>query len=138
MKALSGGRIFVASLQEAEDLVRPEAMGAYARHGIAGVLTVAHDVRARCVSTLPHLSLPIEETVPTHPGWFELACRFAGIIQNPLLVHCHAGVNRSRVFAAAILHRVWYIDLDAAIRDADPPQGRCLDSMIACARTPLA
>lgn len=135
MQSLAGGRVFVASLEEAEELVRPEAMGAYARHRIMGVLTVAHDVRPRCVSTLPHLSLPVEELVPTPPAWFDLACRFQHVVQGPLLVHCHGGRNRCRVFAAALLFRAWQMGLQDAIQEAGPPAGPCLDSMLAWART---
>jgi hypothetical protein len=127
-KGLPDGRLFTASLRETEDLVSPEAMGAYFGYGIRGVLTVACDVRPRCVAALPQLCLPVSESAPTFFAYFDWACAF-GRQFAPLIVHCNAGVNRSRVFAAAIAHCVWGMGLEDAIRAADAPAGLVLDSM---------
>lgn len=114
------GQLWTASLQETEDLVRPEAFSAYARYGIRGVLTVACDVRPRCVAILPQLCLPVSETVEATPDhFFSLACQFARKF-SPLIVHCNVGQHRSRVFAAAIAYRVWAMGLEDAIRAAEP------------------
>lgn len=137
------GRVFQCGLQEADDLLRPEAMGAYARYGIRCVLTVAHDVRPRCVAVLPQLCLPVTETGPTPPAFFTLACRFHRDF-GAILVHCNAGMHRSRVFAAALAYGLWQMGLDDAIRAADAPQGLAppkslvMESMKGWARDPDA
>jgi hypothetical protein len=114
------GQLWTASLQETEELVRPEAFSAYARYGIRGVLTAAADVRPRCVAVLPQLCLPVVETGETTPGYFfSLACQFARKF-SPLIVHCNAGQHRSRVIAAAIACKVWQMGLEDAIRAAEP------------------
>ena len=135
MKELLKNLLWQGSAREVEDLVKPEAMGAYARHGWRGVLTVTKEDRPRIVASLAQLCIPTEELVPTPFTHFTLACRFAEIF-HPLVVHCHAGANRSRVFAAAILHRVWKIRLADAIQWADPPPGRVLDSLVLWASSP--
>ena len=128
MREVFQGRVWTASLAETNDLVRPEAMGAYARHRISCVLTVGRDVRPACVSTLPNLCLPVDEQGATPNAFFDLACAFH-LAMGPVLVHCNAGVNRSRVFAAALLFHVWHMGLDDAIRLADPPPSIVLSSM---------
>lgn len=129
------GRLFQCSVAEANALVSPESMGAYARHGIACVLTVGHDVRPRCVAVLAQLCLPVSETAPAPPAWFDLACGFVRAFPS-CLVHCNAGANRSRVFAAAVAHGVWSVSLDDALKAADVvhPHSEPLRSMLAWAK----
>lgn len=119
MQEVLKGMLWTASLQETEELVRPEAMGAYGRYGIRAVLTVACDVRPKCVAVLPQLCLPVIENGPTPLNFFELACKFVKSM-GPTLVHCHAGQNRSRVFAIAILVRLHQIPLERAIQMVQP------------------
>lgn len=120
MREVLRARIWTASLTEANDLVSPEAMGAYIRHGIQCVLTVAHDVRPKCVAVLPQLCLPVRESERTPLAFFNMAFRFHHAF-GPVLIHCNAGMNRSRVFAAAIMHSVYGETIEDAIRSADPP-----------------
>ncbi len=118
MRQVLQGQIWTASLKETEDLVSPEAMGKYAGLGIRSVLTVAADVRPRCVAVLPQLCLPVVETGPTPPSFFWLACQFHQTFGGTL-IHCNAGVNRSRAFAVALLYRIWKMSFEDAIRQAD-------------------
>ena len=127
-------RIWTASLIDTDALVSPEAMGAYAKHGIRCVLTVAEDVRPKCVAVLPQLCLPISEVRPTDPFYFDLACEFHRTC-GPILVHCNSGVNRSTAFAAALCHRVWGTPLRVAIEAASAVPGYVLRSMEAWAQT---
>jgi hypothetical protein len=133
MNEVIPGMLWTAGLREAEDLVSPEAMGAYAQHRIAAVLTVAHDIRPRCVAVLPQLCLPVREDCRTSGLLFDMACSFARLY-GALLVHCNGGRNRSRVFAAAIAHKVFLMPIDQAIAAAGPPPGPCFDSFIHWAR----
>ena len=130
------GQIWTASLRDTEELVSPEAMGAYAGRGIRCVLTVAEDVRPRCVAMLPQLCLPVNEVEVTPLHYFDLACQFH-LTFGPILVHCNAGVNRSTAFAAALCYRVWAMGLAQAIRAADAVPGFVLRSMEAWAAAPL-
>jgi hypothetical protein len=135
VKELLRGQLWQGSAAEVEILTKPEAMGAYARYGWRGVVTVSRESRPQVVGALAQLCLPVEELTPTPFTYFTLACRFAREFA-PLVVHCHAGANRSRVFAAAIVFRVWQVPLEEAIRLADPPPGRVMDSLILWATKP--
>jgi hypothetical protein len=100
--------------------------------GLKAVLTVADNIRIKVPANMVHLHLPIDEISPTNPKYFELACRLG---TYPLLVHCMAGANRSRVFAAAIAYHGLGIPLEKAIAQADPPpSGFVFDSMMKWAR----
>ena len=96
--------------------------------GLKAILTVAHDIRIQVPATLVHLHLPVDEINPTPEQYFQLACNLNVF---PLLVHCMAGANRSRVFAAAIAWSTGYYSLENAIQEADPPpSGIVYESMV--------
>lgn len=95
-----------------------ESNGRLTELGLKAVLTVADNIRIRVPANIVHLHLPIDELLPVPKKYFNIACNL-GIY--PLLVHCQAGANRSRVFAAAIAHKAWDIPLVEAIKLADPP-----------------
>jgi len=100
--------------------------------GLKAVLTVAHDIRVKVPANIIHLHLPVDEVNPTDPKYFNLACRLG---TYPLLVHCMAGANRSRVFAAAIASQALGVPLEKAIELADPPpSGIVFESMMKWAR----
>lgn len=100
--------------------------------GLKAVLTVAHDIRIKVPANIIHLHLPVDEINPTDPKFFNLACRLGTF---PLLVHCMAGANRSRVFATAIAYHSLAVPLDQAIERADPPpSGIVFDSMMKWAK----
>jgi hypothetical protein len=100
--------------------------------GLKAVLTVAHDIRIKVPANIIHLHLPVDEIHPTDPKYFNLACRLG---TYPLLVHCMAGANRSRVFAAAIAYQALGTPLPKAIELADPPpSGIVFESMMKWAR----
>lgn len=101
--------------------------------GLKAILTVAHDIRIKVPANMVHLHLPIDELNPTDPKYFDMACRLNTI---PMLVHCMAGANRSRVFAAAIAYRVFKLPLEKAIELADPPpSGIVFESMMKWAKS---
>jgi len=120
------GKLFQSGAAEAIDIC--QSGEALARLGIRAVITVAHDVRLKVPSNLVHLHLPVDELNPTDPHHFQLA---ANLGVYPALVHCMAGANRSRVFAAAIAWKGLGVDVDDAIRAADPPpSGIVFESMM--------
>ncbi len=93
----------------------PEAIQ---RLGLKAVITVAHDIRVKVPAALVHLHLPVDEIHETDPHHFDLAVNL-GVY--PVLIHCMAGANRSRVFAAAIAWKGLGVPFDVAVRKADPP-----------------
>lgn len=124
------GMIYQGGAAEGMDICKsPERIAAL---GLKAVITVAHDVRIQVPATLVHLHIPVDEINPTPSKYFDLACSLG---TTPLLVHCMAGANRSRVFAAAIAHKVFGMSLEKAIEIADPPPcGFVFDSMIKWAK----
>lgn len=110
------GKLYQTGAAEAMGICQnPELLN---KLGIKAVLTVAHDIRIQVPATLVHVHLPVDEENPTNPKFFDLACNLKTF---PLLVHCMAGANRSRVFAAAIAWNTFHIPLEKAIEVADPP-----------------
>lgn len=95
-----------------------ESNGRLTKLGLKAVLTVADNIRIRVPANIVHLHLPVDELLAVPERYFDLACNL-GIY--PLLVHCQAGANRSRVFAAAIAHKAFNIPLVEAMKIADPP-----------------
>lgn len=105
------------------------------KFGLKAIITVAHDIRIQVHSTLIHLHIPVDETNPTPGFYFDLACSLGRL---PTLIHCMAGANRSRVFAAAIAHRVFKLPLEKCIELADPPpSGVVFESMMTWAKDRL-
>jgi len=125
------GSLYQSGANEAIDIcLRPDAIE---KLGLRSVITVAHDVRIKVPATLVHLHLPIDEIHPTDPHYFDLACNL-GVW--PALIHCMAGANRSRVFAAAIAYRTFGATMEKAIEAADPPpSGIVYESMLKWAKT---
>ena len=124
------GTLFQSGAAEAMDIC--QNVGMLQRLGLKAILTVAHDIRIQVPASMVHLHLPIDEMNPTDPKYFNLACRLG---TYPLLVHCMAGANRSRVFAAAIAYHSLGMPLDKAIEIADPPpSGIVFESMMKWAR----
>jgi hypothetical protein len=119
MREVLKGLIWTATAQEVEDLCKPESFSAYAQHGIRAVLTVTDGDRPKVVASLPQLCIPINERDETPALYFDLACRFVKAF-GPTVVHCHGGLNRSRVFAAALMHRLYSVPLEQAVQIADP------------------
>jgi hypothetical protein len=100
--------------------------------GLKAVLTVAHDIRVKVPANLIHLHIPVDEIHETPAKYFDLAC---SLNVFPMLVHCMAGANRSRVFAAAIAWKCRSLALEEAIAIADPPpSGVVYDSMMKWAK----
>lgn len=100
--------------------------------GLKAILTVAHDVRIKVPANIVHLHLPVDEINPTSPSYFDLACNLNIF---PMFVHCMAGANRSRVFAAAIAFKAFKVPLEEAIALADPPPcGVVFESMMKWAK----
>lgn len=126
------GTLYQSGAAEAMDICKsPERIEAL---GLKAVITVAHDIRIQVPANLVHLHLPIDEINPTDPKYFNLACRLGTF---PLLVHCMAGANRSRVFAVAIAYHSLGMSLEKAIAIADPPpSGVVYDSMMKWAKFP--
>lgn len=119
------GKLYQSGAAEAMDICSsPETVQ---RLGLKAIITVAHDIRVKVPATLVHLHLPVDEINKTDPHHFDLA---ANLGVYPALVHCMAGANRSRVFAAAIAWKGLGLDFDAAICTADPPpSGIVFESM---------
>jgi len=126
------GKLFQGSLDEARGILE----GAAAEEmGLRAVVTVAREVKNPVPSGSPfvHLRLPVDEYSFTPKIFFDLA---SGMGIYPLLVHCSAGVARSRVFAAAIAHRAFGVPLEEAIMIADPPKANLVyHAMIAWTKT---
>jgi hypothetical protein len=100
--------------------------------GLKAVITVAHDVRIQVPATLVHLHVPVDEINPTPEKYFDLVCNL-GVF--PVYIHCMAGANRSRVFAAALAWKCCYMPLEQAIEIADPPPcGIVYESMMKWAK----
>lgn len=100
---------------------------------LKAVITVAHDVRIQVPATLVHLHLPVDEVNPTPDQYFDLVCN---LNVYPVYIHCMAGANRSRVFAAAIAWKVFKVPIETAISLADPPpSGIVYDSMMKWVRS---
>lgn len=125
-KEIVAGALFQSGAAEAMDICQSGEL--LAKLGLKAVLTVAHDIRIKVPANLVHLHLPVDEIHETPVQYFDLAC---SLNVFPLLVHCMAGANRSRVFAAAIAYRALGIPLDKAIAIADPPPcGVVFESML--------
>lgn len=86
--------------------------------GIKGVLCVADDV-VMASSEIPSLFLPIGDKAKVSADLFEVAVGFYDKF-NPIFVFCKAGMNRSRVFAAALL-MARGVPYKEAIELAEPP-----------------
>lgn len=71
------------------------------RRGIRAVLCPAFNARLPYHEDLAVLALPVDDHDAVEPGVFDLAVAFHRAC-GPTLVHCHGGVNRSAVFAAAL------------------------------------
>lgn len=100
--------------------------------GLKAVITVAHDVRIQVPATLVHLHVPVDEINPTPEKYFDLVCDL-GVF--PVYIHCMAGANRSRVFAAALAWKAFKVPLEEAIALADPPPcGIVYESMLKWAK----
>ena len=69
--------------------------------GIRAVLCPAYNARLPYHEDLAVLALRIDDHDSVPPAVFDLAVAFHQAC-GPTLVHCHGGVNRSAVFAAAI------------------------------------
>ena len=125
------GILYQSGAAEAMDICQSGEM--LQKLGLKAVLTVAHDIRMKVPANMVHLHLPVDEIHPTDPKYFDLAC---SLDTFPLLVHCMAGANRSRVFAAAIAYHVSEMTLKEAIELADPPpSGIVFESMMKWARS---
>lgn len=99
---------------------------------LKAVITVAHDIRIQVPATLVHLHVPVDEINPTPEKYFDMVCNL-GVF--PVYIHCMAGANRSRVFAAALAWKGFQIPLATALSLADPPRGGIVyESMMKWAR----
>lgn len=124
------GFLYQSGAAEAMDICQSAEM--LERLDLKAILTVAHDIRIKVPANMVHLHLPVDEINPTPERYFELACRLG---TYPLLVHCMAGANRSRVFAAAIAYHALGTPLPKAIELADPPpSGIVFESMMKWAK----
>jgi len=130
LKEILKGQLYQGSVADAISIC--DSNGRIRELGLRSVLTVADNVRLRVPETMVHLHLPVDEVHPTSEYYFELACNLKVV---PMLVHCQAGANRSRVFAALIAYKVFGIPLPKAIELAGPPtSGVVFESMMKWAR----
>lgn len=90
-----------------------------AKLGIRGIINVAADETLVYQKGVSLLCLPVGETDFVDDHSFESAVNFYDK-HKPVLVHCSAGVGRSRVFAAALLVAAG-VKLDEAILLTEPP-----------------
>lgn len=131
LKEIIKGQLYQGSLADADSIC--QSNGRLKDLGLRGILTVADNIRLKAPTSIVHLHLPIDEIHPTPEYYFDIACNLNIF---PLLVHCQAGANRSRVFASAIAYQAQEILLAKAIELADPPRsGVVFDSMMKWARS---
>lgn len=117
-RVIMQGLIYQGGAAEGMDICKsPERI---ADLKLKAVITVAHDVRIQVPATLVHLHVPVDEINPTPAKYFDLVCNLDVF---PVYIHCMAGANRSRVFAAALAWKAFKIPLETAISLADPPRG---------------
>lgn len=131
LKEVIKGQLYQGSVADADSICQSNRR--LKDLGLRGILTVADNIRLQAPTSIAHLHLPIDEIHPTPEYYFDIACNLNIF---PLLVHCQAGANRSRVFAAAIAYHVSEMTLEEAILLAEPPRsGVVFDSMIKWARS---
>lgn len=129
MKTIVEGKLYQCG--QAEAIAICESHAKLTALGLKAILTVADNVRLNAPANIVHLHLPVDEVRPTPDEYFKLACWLAGNDEYPLLVHCQAGANRSRVFAALIAHKVFGLALRDAVEIAGPPPcGVVFDAML--------
>jgi len=73
----------------------------WTKRGIHAVLCPAYNARLPYHEDLAVLALPVDDHDAVEPKVFDLAVAFHRAC-GPTLVHCHGGMNRSAVFAAAL------------------------------------
>lgn len=131
LKEVIKGQLYQGSVADGISIC--DSDGRIKELGLRGVLTVADNIRLKVPSRLVHLHLPIDEIHPTPEYYFDIACNLNIF---PLLVHCQAGANRSKVFAAAIAYQALEITLEKAIELVDPPRsGVVFESLMKWARS---
>jgi protein-tyrosine phosphatase len=106
-------RLFLGSLADAQRLSRRNS------NRIATVISLSEQCVEKKAAGVRYIYLPIEDDEPGPLRQFDavMDAIAVNIRKGNVLVHCALGLSRSPTLTAAYLHRVGYMNIDAAIEE---------------------
>ena len=106
-------RLFLGSLADAQRLWRRNS------NRIATVISLSEQCVEKKAAGVRYIYLPIEDDEPGPLRQFDavMDAIAVNIRKGNVLVHCALGLSRSPTLTAAYLHRVGYMNIDAAIEE---------------------